>query len=344
MKSYPYNREGAEGRRLFKLLDVQFNPGVLESQHAAKSFETYNVLSVMQCRVNRASFLFPSNLSGIQRPQIRVESDVEMAWGEFTKDITAMDFTSGEEELPLVYTQPLDDDTMKYLIDAGLYSDPKFERLISKLMTDELFDAEADMRISYMDATQDTLRVPILMADPVDVVHTNVDPSERTTLADLVKRSAAIAIELRKEGINTEQVMQIGEQTADSEVFIHEPFDDAISSIEEDSLVKDAEAESDGFRTSSILLDKEIDVTDQLAGTLGVGSLTEDDRIRDLKLREQAAQDEDDTAFDAEVNESFDFDVTKIVPESVETVHRPLVEDDDDDLSFLTDDEDDLER
>lgn len=343
MKSYPYNREGAEGRRLFKLLDVQFNPGVLDSKQASKAFETYNVFSVMQCRVNRATFLFPSNLAGIQRPQIRVESDVEMAWGEFTKDITAMDFTSGDEDLPLVYTQPIDDDTMKYLIDAGLYSDPKFERLISKLMTDELFDAEAEMQISYVEIQHEDTPLQILMADPVDVMHIENDPSERTTLADLVKRSAALVIDLRKEGVNADQVMQIDEPSQDAEVFIPDTFEDVVQKQEEAEVEMLGAADADEFSTSSDLLDAEIDVTEKLKGTFGIDTLTEDDRIRKLKDRETAA-------FDNESNDDFDltldnFDEHDVIADSVETAESLNEPDLDDDMRFDNrNDEDDLSR
>lgn len=284
MKTFPYNKESDEGRRLFKLLDLQYNPGVLDATKQSKAFETYDVPSVAQCRASKVSFLFPSNLSGIKRPQVRVESDVELAWGNFAEGITTFDFTHGEE-LPLLYTQPLEDDTLKMLIDAGLYRDAQFEELMSKLMSDELFDAEADMRVAHLDVGENGQQVPVLIVDPVDVVHNEHDPSERTNLADLVKRSALLAIELRKEGVNMDEVVAARSTEQDREVYIPDTFRDVIAEREEAQREHAADIAS-GFVESSKLLDQEIDVTDKLKGSLGFDRTTEDDKIRELKERE----------------------------------------------------------
>lgn len=284
MKTFPYNKESDEGRRLFKLLDLQYNPGVLDVAKKGKAFETYDVPSVAQCRANRVSFLIPSNLSGIKRPQVRVESDVELAWGNFAEGITTFDFTHGEE-LPLLYTQPLEDDTMKMLIDAGIYRDPNFEGLMSKLMSDELFDAEADMRVSHLDVGENGQQIPVLIVDPVDVVYNDHDPSERTNLADLVKRSALLAIELRKEGVNTDELVITSTPEQDREVYIPENFRDVIQEREEAEMERAADIAS-GFVESSKLLDQDIDVTEKLKGSLGFDRTTEDERIRALKDRE----------------------------------------------------------
>lgn len=295
MKTYPYNRTSIEGRRLFKLLDVQFNPGVLETERAGKAFETYGVPSVMQCRANKVGFLFASNLSGIKRPQVHVESDVELAWGDFAEDITALDFTHGQE-LPLTYVQPIEDDTMKMLIDAGLYKDERFEELMSKLMTDEVFDAEADMNVTYLDVGKDSEQneqqdesVPVLLVDPVNVVHDGHDPSEHTTINNLVKRSARLAIELRKEGVNTEEIVKSSQSEQEREVYIEDTFRDVVAQKEEEQIEKDVD---NSFKASSELLDREIDVTDELKGSLTFDHTNEDDKIRDLKDRKR----EDDIA------------------------------------------------
>lgn len=286
MKTYPYNRASIEGRRLFKLLDVQFNKAVLDKENEGKTFSTYDVPSVMQCRANKIGFLFPSNLTGLKRPQIRMEADVELAWGDYTDDVTTLDFTHDKQELPMTYVMPMDDEALKLLIDAGLYRDERFEDLMSKLMADEVFDAEADMTVMHLDAGGPD-NVPVLLVEPVHVVHEERDPSEHTTISSLLKRSAQLAIELRKEGVRTDDLMRASESEKEDEVFLAGDFEDVVAKQEETELV---ESVDNSFKTSSELLDKEIDVTEQLRGSLGFDYTNEDDRIRDLKARQHAPE------------------------------------------------------
>lgn len=289
MKTYPYNRASTEGRRLFRLLDAQFNKGTLDVANQLKTFESYSVPAVTQCRVNKIGFLFSSNLSGVKRPQIRVQSDVEMAWGDFAEGITSLDFTHDNQELPLSYVQPLEDDTLKMLIDAGLYRDERFEELMNKLMSDEVFDAEADMNVTYLDvapnqgAGKAKNSVPVLLVDPVTVVHDGYDPSEQTTIANLVKRSARLAIELQKEGVKTEELVHTSAPDQDREVFLSDHFRDVVTEKEAES----AKVVDGSFSTPSELLDEEIDVTDKLKGSLTFDYTNEEDRIRDLKDRDR---------------------------------------------------------
>ncbi|WP_078598683.1 hypothetical protein [Evansella clarkii] len=238
-----------------------------------------------QCRVNKIGFLFSSNLSGLKRPQISVEADVEMAWGEFAEGISTLDFTHDDQELPLSYVQPLEDETVKLLIDAGLYREERFEELMNKLMSGEVFDAEADMNLTYLNVADahSQQNIPVLLADPVTVVHEGHDPSEQTNIANLVRRSARLAIELQKEGVRTEELVHTPEPEQDREVFLTETFRDVIAQKEEEEQKK---AVDESFTASSELLDEEIDVTDELKGSLTFDYTNEDDRIRDLKERD----------------------------------------------------------
>lgn len=292
MKTYPYNRASTEGRRLFRLLDAQFNKGTLDTAKEPKTFESYEVQSVTQCRVNKVGFLFPSNLSGVERPQIRVESDVEMAWGDFAEGITALDFTHDNQELPLSYVQPLEDETLKLLIDAGMYREERFEDLMNKLMDGEEFDAEANMNLTYLDVAEKESgkNVPVLLVDPMTVVHDGHDPSEQTTIPNLVKRSARLAVELQKEGVKTDQLVSAPEPQQDREVFLADNFRDVVAETEEKEQTKVAD---ESFTTSSKLLDEEIDVTNELKGSLSFDYTNEDDRIRDLKDRDRYESDRD---------------------------------------------------
>lgn len=336
MKTFPYSKESDEGRRLFKLLDLQYNPGVLDVTKQSKAFETYDVPSVAQCRANKVSFLFPSNLSGIKRPQVRVESDVELAWGDFAEGITTFDFRHADE-LSLRYTQPIEDDTMKMLIDAGLYRDSQFEELISKLMSDELFDAEVDMRVSHLDVGKDGKQVPVLIVDPVNVVHNDHDPSERTNLADLVKRSALLAIELRKDGVNTDELVSARDVDPDREVYIKDNFRDVIELHEEAEMERAADMAS-GFVESSELLDQEIDVTEKLKGSMGFDRSNEDDKIRELKDRALVYDEvsDSDSALDSlDSSNGFEGDFQDISDINIDDI---------DDEEYLPEDDDELDR
>ncbi|WP_142301347.1 hypothetical protein [Shouchella clausii] len=284
MKAYPYNKASTEGRRLFRLLDAQFNKGAIDATNHYKTFESYKVQATAKCRVNKISFLFSSNLSGLKRPQIRVESDVEEAWGEFTEQVTELDFTHSNQELPLSYVQPLEDDTLKLLIDAGLYRDERFEELMNKLITNEEFETKAELGVTFLDVAQVHAEesIPVLLIDPVAAVQDDYDPPEQTTIADLVKRSALLVIELHKDGIKTEELVRVSEPEQDQEVFLVEDFRDVVVQKEEEEIEREVD---DSIAASSELLDREIDVTDRLKGSLTFDHTSEDDKIRDLKER-----------------------------------------------------------
>lgn len=330
MKNYSYNRASREGRRLFKLLDVRFNKANLDGTvGASQTFDTTKVQAVTQGRANKMSFLIPSNLAGLQRPQVRVEADVELAWGDFGGGVTTLDFTHGEQELPLTYVQSLDDDTIKLLIDAGLYRDDRFEELMTKLSKDEVFDVELNMNVTHLDAGANPEQgesVPVLLVDPVNEVHDEYNPSEHTTITSLVKRSATLAIELRKEGLETDDLIN-DTPTKDNEVYIDQSFQDVVSQKEEEAIMQDV---ADTFTTTSPLLDQEIDVTEKLKGGLSFDNTTEDDRIRDLKDRTHAENVMANTEVAATVRPT-----GEMSQESAKTTFVQQIELGDDEPSFL---------
>lgn len=286
MEVFSYNRESIQGVRMRRLLDVQYNESQLDENGKTKMFGMYQVSAVMHSRVNKVTFLFESNLSGFKRPLIHVEADVELAWGDFADHISALNFKHEKQELPLTYVQPLEDETLKVLIDAGLYRDDRFEQLMGKLMYGETFDAEGEMHLAYLDVAEASgleRTVPVVLVDPVNIVHDKHDPSERTNLAELVRLAAKNAIELQNEGVKTEDLVQ-SEPVEAKQIIIETPIQDVVAASNEQRIIDEVD---DSFKTSSTLLDQEIDVTDQIKGTLGLGLITEDARIRDLKERDR---------------------------------------------------------
>lgn len=308
MKSFPYNRDGAEGRRLFRLLQAQHSPGKIDARPSDRSFRTEEVPAVLQCRVDGFSLIIPANLSGLKRPQMVVQSTVEHAWGSFADGVTELD-CSKNDGLPLSYTMPIQDETLKMMIDAGLYRDEHFELLMSKLLDREEFDAEASVNVTHLAIADHELGdVPVILVDPVHVVHNDHDPSEHTTLDNLVRRTTKLAIELRKDGIDSQMLAEATAQAErDREVYVGDMFKhDATIEKSATELVRDMGRQS--LTTTSELLDKEIDVTDVLRDSIGVDATDEDIRIRQLKdkghrealdgLDEVAAGDAPDAGFD----------------------------------------------
>lgn len=152
MEVLSYNRASNQGMRMRRLFDVPYNASQLDINGNTKTFEKYQVPAVMHSRVNKVKFVFESNLTGVvKRPQIHVDADVELAWGDFADHITALNFKHEQQELLLTYVQPLEDETLKVLIDAGLYREDRFEELMGKFMAGETFDAEGDMHLEYID-------------------------------------------------------------------------------------------------------------------------------------------------------------------------------------------------
>ncbi|WP_145142333.1 hypothetical protein [Paenibacillus sp. Y412MC10] len=286
MEVFSYNRASNEGVRMRRLFDVQYNESQLDVNGKTKTFGKYQVPAVMYSRVNKVKFVFESNLTGFKRPQVHVEADVEMAWGDFADHISALNFKHEQQELSLTYVQPLEDETLKVLIDAGLYSEERFEELMGKFMAGETFDAEGDMHLEYLDVPEapgSDRTAPLVLVDPVNIVHEKHDPSERTNLAELVSMAARNVIELKNEGVKTEDLIR-SEPEETKQNFIDTPIEDVVAKSHEQRIIDEVD---DSFKTSSALFDQQIDVTDQIKGTLGLVHMSEDDRIRDLKERER---------------------------------------------------------
>jgi len=285
MRTYSYSRASHQGRRLYQLLYSQFNKATLDADKDGRLFEERVVPAVMQCRANEVSFILQGGLSGIKRPYVKVDADVEQAWGEFTEHVTTLDFTHNNQELPLSYVQPIDNDTLKMLIDAGFYDDARFEQLMSKIVSSEIFEAEGDMRMVYLPLQDEQAlqnyghdEIPFVMVDPVSVVHDGKDQSKDTTIQALLQRAALVAIELRKEGYGSNELVQTAEYEQDREIHLTDVFQDVVETQIEDELDV-----ADAIATSSELLDQEIDVTDELKGNIDISNTSEDMKIQDIK-------------------------------------------------------------
>ena len=275
-----YGKHHTESERVRRLVQARYNKHALSDENR-RQFEKKTEPAVLQCKTDDIQFLFPSSFSGIERPQIEVLGSAVFAWGSFDYDNT-YSFKDGHE-LPIRYIHPLEDESLKYLIDAGLYSDNRFEELMGKLMCDETFDIETELTYQHVNIGTDVEPLPIVIVDPVHTVDMD-NSKEHVTINDLVQRSARLVIELRKEGVSTEDVVAVDHEQ-ESQVIIEDEFKDIIEQEREKQEDIQKEQESENIATKSELLDKEIDITDELQGGLTFNETSEDDLIRDLKTR-----------------------------------------------------------
>lgn len=205
--TYPYNADSIEGRRRLRLLSVQNSPAAsLVATAPVSEKARYIVEAGAQCRANKVDFQFQSNLSGVKRPYVRVEGDVQLAWGNFADDVRQLDFRDGEI-LPLVFTQPLDDQVHKQLIDGGLYDDPNFESLFNQLVEGDMFDVNVPMTVTCLYAEDELLgRLPVLFVEPVQAT-TDAVSTPDITVTNLLQRAATVAAEFRQEGVSGADVL-----------------------------------------------------------------------------------------------------------------------------------------
>ena len=317
MKSYSYNKESVVGRRMFQLLDSRYNNSRVDANYRAKAFNTEIVSSAVECRVNKIKFIIPGNVSGIKRPQIHVDGDIEKARGPFTDSVTLIDFTHDHQELPLSYVQSIDDDTMSVLIDAGFYSDPRFEDLLSKLMSGEVFSADGDLVTNIMDLGDSGEELPVLLVEPLNEVHINDGLTHASTLQTLIKHSAKLAIRLKREGVNIDELIYSDKDFIDREIFIDDDFEDVVEKRHVERTL-----ESDKIAITSELLDEEIDVTDMLKGSLSFDYDNIDDRIREIKEVQNDDSYDGSLSAVASVDQTvdvFDYDIPGAVENSYES-------------------------
>lgn len=279
MKTYSYSKASQKGKRLLSLLKVGYNEGTLNEETEGQLFTDDSVPVVMQCRASRFQLQVPSNLSGIQRPSVHVEGVVESAWGTFPDGVMALDFSNGQY-LPMSYVQALDDDTIKMLIDAGMYKTLHFDELMSKVLKDESFEVDATMDVSYLTKglfSEGQEKVPVFFAEPVHSVNEQEEPTENSTVLHVVQTASALVIALRKDGVETDALLR--DEEAPEQVF----FDVNEEHINESLTKTTEEVEQEGFKVTSDLLGAEIDMTSAFVNNLDLGSTSEDAKIVALK-------------------------------------------------------------
>lgn len=279
MKNYAYNKDDSMGKRMFQLLNAKYNQSVFNFNSTMEIFKLETVMADIECRVEHVHFIAPNDFIGIQRPQIFVNGYIEKAKGAFADSITVLDFKQDHQELPLTYVQTIDDQTMISLIEAGFYSDPNFEILLSKLMVGEMFSADSNLNLSILRTSSDEKILPTIFVEPVHAVHINDGVTHASTLQALIKHSAGLIMTLKQNGTNVDDIVYSGEDFIDREVFIDEKFDDVVEKSQDGLL------ESDDSRISVVseISGEEIDVTDMLSDQLSFDYSGVDDQIRELK-------------------------------------------------------------
>lgn len=303
-KVYAYNSASLYGRRLRRALDTEFSRAKIDTY---KELQSRTITAVAQCRTNKVRFIVPSNNAGIRRPFVYIEADIEEVIGDFGDGITSLNFIHEKgQEVPLVYAEPISDETLKMLIDAGLYRDRQFEQLFSRIADGEMFDAVVplDLQLLHVESESGKL-VPIVLANPVQSVHEVTPDSDYTSVQMLLQTTAMLAIELEKEGVQTSELVKDVPQ-----------FDDEISYDKIEDILDIAEEQTDMFsfeqdeeteiRATSNPFNEEIDVTNVLDG-LFINQSEEDEKIQLFKRQVQKSQEVPSDNNETDLDDGLDY-------------------------------------
>jgi len=270
MRVYGFNRFSKEGRRLHELYHKKFNAG--RASEESTVFSEQDVPTMVVGSINRAELLFHDSYTlGVKRPEIRIRGQIQDAWSDFNDRIKQLTFEDGEE-LPFTYVQSLDDETIKTLIDGGLYSDPHFERLFNKLMHDEVFDVnDLSLHVSMLDINDEKGRpVPVVLVEPTHVIESEHGSVHSPSLQEVIRAQAELVPRLRREGLDKDLLDDY--TIEDEEVFL-----DDIDTL-------DLESSEETTPSSTVLTeDEEVDLTADLKNAVTFEDTDEDLQIRALK-------------------------------------------------------------
>lgn len=345
MHIYGVGSNGNVGSRVGLLMNKKYNEG--RKKMSGQGFEKETIPATINAGVTGAKITLDSNrASEIKRPFITVNSEVRDIWGDIDEELDHVSFLP-ENRPSLTYIYPLSDDEIKHLVDAGLYSNPRFEYLMDNLLSTEQYEITKDVSVSSLELySEDEERTPIILVDNlgrVEQAFESDEDSDYTSFGYAVQHAADMAIQLEAEGISATQLSGADEASIDDEVDleIEDVFEvekDTSSYAEiEERIIEELEA-----------VDEEIDVSDVIDVGQVFGQSSEKQRIeqlRDASSRgvdwDDVEQDDDPFNEDDDVipEDEFGFDSFSEDDDSLELTDEMVVETDDSD-SLIEDDED----
>lgn len=278
------NTETPAGSALLHLTEHKFNSGATkETDDGLKKLKS---TSIVTSRINSGRMLLSDSYVGkISRPRIKVNASIIQMTGNIADNIDTVRFMTGDEPT-FDYIYEMNDTEIKQFIDAGLYSNPRFDNILSKFLQDEQFEMETETALQHVGLAKDDGRiVPLVFVGAIQskthrvpVTETEIENSPYTSFSKIITTVAAIADEYARQGLSTSSIVsdlesqdEVIDLTSDldNETIFKAPTDDVESNLgldinDEDAIV-DVNLESD-------------DVNSRM-----FGESSEDTAIRELK-------------------------------------------------------------
>lgn len=312
MHIYGVGTSGNMGSGVKHLMDRKYN--MSRSKMGGQSFIKNNTEATVNAGVIGARLTLDSNrVSNISRPFVTVDAEVRDIWSEITDSVSHVSFLP-ENRPKITYEYPLRDSEIIGLVDAGLYSNPRFEALFESLLESEQFEIINDVEYQTVDVIVEGELTPLILVSDVGHIVQGLeddDDAQYTTFNDAIDNAIDIALQLKAEGISTDALIQSGdkERIAEVEVVIDDEFDTGFFDTraetvlsEEDELKIINELQESIVETDNE--DAEIDISDEIDMTGVFGKTSEEERI--LELRDARMRGELDTATDDVDLDAFD--------------------------------------
>lgn len=281
-----------EGRSILALARNRFN------ENRARMNNEEELLSkqahaLIAGEIESSRLLFDDSYVGrMGRPKVLNKVKINEIMGDDLTNhpgVASLGFISGTEPV-MDYIYELNDEEIKGLIDAGLYSNPRFEPVFNKLMKEQTINYEATLTFNSVSAIDDDDKVlPLVVVDANNIVMDLVkDDHLSSDFGQALAVATDIAIELHRDNVHVDLVVE-DEYHNEREIYAGEDFLDENLLMDEPSYGLSLDDEDE-------VVDEELDETIAADYTERVGTeksvigegrrfgeTPEDQRIRELK-------------------------------------------------------------
>lgn len=288
------NSKTPQGVEMLRLLEGRYNKG--KEQDPSRQLVNDKNDAVFSCRVRSGRVLMSDTYNGkIERPKLKVKAEIENIFMSLG-DVDSIRFL--EDQRPeLTYSYELKDEEIKGFIDAGLYTNPRFEEVLSKLLKDEVFEAEGQISLHHMELPTENGIVPFILADTLDGLHydqptqdSQLDYEVFETFHEVVENVTRYARDLNEKGLVSQVVPEAAvDESVDLSALLGASD---VYQPDVEPVVQSAPVSEPGQPTPThegTLDHDDMYVANQLAQSDSViyGETDEDDEIRRLKEQER---------------------------------------------------------
>lgn len=279
------NTETPTGSALLHLTEHKFNSGATkETDDGLKKLKS---TSIVTSRINSGRMLLSDSYVGqISRPRIKVNASIVQMTGEIADHIDTVRFMTGDEPT-FDYIYEMNDNEIKQFIDAGLYSNPRFDSILSKFLQDEQFEMETETALQHVGLAKDDGRiVPLVFVGAIQskmhrvpVTDTEIENSPYTSFGKIITTVAAIADEYARQGLSTSSIV--------SDLESQDEVVDLTGDLENETIVKASSDEVEHDSSLDPVMDEDavfdVNLTSDDANSRMFGESSEDTAIRELK-------------------------------------------------------------